>query len=127
MMTKQEMIDKIRDYYGLKKNIDFAAFFGISEKNAHMWQKNGRLDFEEFWKRCPEISPDWMLSGGEGPMLRSERGDNFIPATGFAASQPLVTESEALRTLAEALKHEQEALAKAQEHISGLIEALNRK
>lgn len=120
---KAEMLRQIAEYYHITRNVDFAKFFGISEPLAFSRMKNGYLDYEEIYNKCPDISPDWLLSGGEGPMLRADRetapqgSDN---GTGG-------TDTMSLRMALEALERNQVALDKAQEHISSLLSALNKQ
>lgn len=79
-MDTVKILNELREYYNLKRNVDFARFFEITEQNANAWYKRTSLDFESIWRRCPEINPDWLLSGGEGEMLRPAnqniQGDN---------------------------------------------------
>lgn len=75
-MEKQEQIRAIAEHYGLTRNSDFARFFGISEQAAYQQQKQGIIKYEEVYRRCPDLSPDWLLNGGEGPMLRADRIEN---------------------------------------------------
>ena len=117
---KAEMLKQIAEYYHITRNVDFAKFFGISEPLAFSRMKNGYLDYEEIYNRCPDISPDWLLSGGEGPMLRADRIE------GAQRSEPSGADRQSLREAMEALAKEQAALATAQEHISALISVLNK-
>lgn len=135
-MTKPEMLKCIATYYGLDKNVDFAKFFGITEQLAHQWLKKGIMNFEEIYKRCPEISSDWLLSGGEGEMLRINRVENSGNIAFGNNSRQMVRmqESESVKRVLEALSveqsslaKEQEALAKAQDQISGLISILQSR
>ena len=79
-MDTVKILNELREYYNLKRNVDFARFFEITEQNANAWYKRTSLDFESIWRHCPEINPDWLLSGGEGEMLRPAnqniQGDN---------------------------------------------------
>lgn len=117
---KAEMLRQIAEYYHITRNVDFAKFFGISEPLAFSRMKNGYLDYEEIYNRCPDISADWLLSGGEGPMLRAERKE------GTQRGEPSGADRQSLRDAMEALAKEQAALATAQEHISALISVLNK-
>lgn len=73
-MDKQQVISKIAEYYHITRNIDFAKFFNIMPQNAISWLKDGRYNIYEVYQRCPDISPEWLLSLGEkGDMLRQER------------------------------------------------------
>lgn len=118
---KAEMLRQIAEYYHISRNVDFAKFFGISEPLAFSRMKSGYLDYEEIYNRCPDISPDWLLSGGEGPMLRADRKDATVQGSGNGTGE----DRETLRMALEALERTQVALDKSQEHISALLTALN--
>ena len=130
--NKVRMLRQIAEYYHITRNVDFAKFFGISGPTAFARLKSGSIDFEEIYNKCPDISAEWLLNGGEGPMLKSERIAKIVASQntniGTGANQYIsMIESEALKNATAALAREQEALAKSQEHISGLIDALSKK
>ena len=117
-LTKQEMWEQILEVYKLRRNIDAAAFFGVTPQTMYSRIKGGIIDFEEIYAKCPKISADWLLSGGEGEILREERG----AVTEVTPAPQRVSRDNALAL--EALRAEQESLKRAQEQISGLIEIL---
>ena len=136
-MEKTEMIEAIAAYYHIEKNVDFAKFFDITGQTAFQRRKQGILAYEDIYRRCPDISPDWLLSGGEGPMLRAERIENngnlnygnnsrqvYRPVSDSESVKKMV---DALGREQEALKQEQDAVRRAQEQISGLIQLLQNK
>ena len=127
-MNKREMLGRILTYYGLGKNSDAARYFGVSEQAMFMRVKRGILDLEEVYEKCPEISPDWLLSGGKGEMIRANRDaiGNGNVNVGDYSKQEVIIESRNLEMALESLAKEQAALAKAQEQISGLIEILKK-
>ncbi len=121
-MTKTDMWTAIREYYGLKRNVEFARYFGISDQAANGWMKGGKLDCELVYRRCPEISPEWLLSQGEvGPMLRPTtqniQGDNNTQVGGNYKAECNGTIKKALNMIAA----EQESNKKLQEQNSSLI------
>jgi len=126
---KVQMLKQIAEYYRITRNIDFANFFGLSAPTAFSRIKNGYIDFEEVYRRCPDISADWLLSEGEGPMLRKDRDKEiFKRMRGEMGDTPVaVTCNDDLKAAMNALAKEQEALARSQEHISGLIDVLSKK
>lgn len=137
-MEKTEMLEALASYYGITKNVDFAKFFGITEQAAFQQRKQGIMKFEEIYRRCPDISPDWLLNGGEGPMLRAERFENNgnvnIGANGrqvykapYHDSETVKKALDALTGEQRALEREQAALSKAQDQMSGLITLLQSK
>ena len=99
--------------------------------------KQGILAYEDIYRLCPDISPDWLLSGGEGPMLRADRIENNgnLNIGGNGAKQYFRTqESESVKKALDALENEQkalareqEALARSQEQVTGLIQVLQNK
>lgn len=131
-MTQEQgiaILRQIADYYGISKNSDFAKFFGLSIQTSFQRFKHGFVDFEQIYAKCPDISPDWLLSGGEGPMLRSERGEiigSMNNNTGNGNQTVQVEMSRNLDSALESLAREQEALARSQEQVSNLIELLAR-
>lgn len=132
-MTKEkriEVLTKIAEYYGISRNVDFARFFGLSEPTAFNRMKTGYIDFEDVYEKCPDISPDWLLSG-EGPMLRAEREEAIASKNtniGEGANQSVsIVESKTVQDALQALAREQEAVARAQEQVTGLIELLRAK
>ena len=130
-MEKSEMLEAIASYYDIKKNVDFARFFDISEQLAFQQRKQGIMKYEEIYKRCPEISADWLLSGGEGPMLRAERFENNGNISFGANSRQIFKtpyyDNENTKKALEALEREQEALSKAQDQMTALISLLQSK
>ena len=126
----QEMLKQIAEYYGISKNSDFAKFFDLSIQTSFQRLKNGTLDYEQIYAKCPDISPDWLLSGGEGPMLRTERGEvvgSQNTNTGNGNQSVSVVSNKNLESALNALTREQEALANSQKQVSDLIGILAGK
>ncbi|MBQ0054279.1 MAG: helix-turn-helix domain-containing protein [Bacteroidales bacterium] len=116
------MLDRIKEYYGCTRNIDFANHFHITQQNANTWYKRDRLDYDTIYKYCPEIDPDWLLSGGEGEMLRKPKqvivGDGNTQVGRDLNQQP--EDNAKLEKALDALRAEQESVKKAQEHAERL-------
>lgn len=116
------VLNGIRDFYGLRKNIEFARFFEISEQNANGWYKRTTLDFESIWKHCPEINPDWLLSGGEGEMTRAAALKQEAVLGDKQSESPC--SSVTIERALDALREEQAITKTAQEQASDLIEII---
>ena len=124
-MTKQEMWAAIREHYKLKRNHDVAEFFGISDQAANGWTKGGIFHFEEVYRRCPEISPDWLLSQGEnGPMIKplsqTINGDHNTQVGGDFRQEC----TDAINKAFSLMEAEQENNRKMQEQNSALIDII---
>ena len=132
-MEKTDMLRSIAEHYKIERNAEFARFFGITPQAAFSRMKQGIIDFEEIYEKCPDISPDWLLSRGEnGPMLRAEcvTGGVFSPVSVTHSEPPHKTVTLALESLTreqEALQREQVALSRSQDQITGLIEIIKGK
>ena len=121
-LTKTEMWERILEYYKLRRNVDAAEYFGLSPQTMYSRVKTGNIDFEEIYQKCPDISADWLLSGGEGEMIRP-RGARAKEAIKAGREDSPVTVAEAF----EALRAEQMALERSQNQITGLIELLRKE
>lgn len=116
-MDTIKILNELREYYNLKRNIDFARFFEISEQNANAWYKRTSLDFESIYKHCPEINPDWLLSGGEGEMLRPVN-QNIESDNNAQVGRDLTQHGATIDSVNKAL----DALREEQSHTASLIE-----
>lgn len=126
-MDKSLMLTKIREHYNLTRNVDFARRFNVSEQVSNGWMKRGYLDYETIYKYCPEISPDWLLSGGEGPMLREERdAEPPSPAPGCNPPPAPSPSPDTLGKALDALRCEQGISTKAQEQADRLITIIDK-
>ena len=72
-MTNREILYAIIDYYceeGKRSQVEFAKKLGIMKQRLAGWLDSDMFDPFLIYERCPEISADWLLSGGKGSMLR---------------------------------------------------------
>mgnify|MGYP000021259628 FL=1 len=69
--TKDQILKKIQEYYGFKKQVDFAHFLGITPNCLNGWYKHKRLNYQIVSTKCTKINAKWILTG-EGPMLAEE-------------------------------------------------------
>ena len=72
-MTNREILYALIDYYcegGKRSQVEFAKKLGIMKQRLAGWLDRDMFDPFLIYERCPEISADWLLSGGKGSMLR---------------------------------------------------------
>ncbi|MBA82689.1 helix-turn-helix domain-containing protein [Leeuwenhoekiella sp.] len=67
-MDKAIMLDRIKDYYSFKTDVDFAKFLGITPQVYSNWKGRNSFDAELLYNKCPELNPSWLLCGKE-PMI----------------------------------------------------------
>ena len=65
------MLDRIKDYYSFKTDVDFAKFLGITPQVLSNWKGRNSFDAELLYNKCPELNPSWLLCGKE-PMITDE-------------------------------------------------------
>lgn len=94
-MNKVLILNKIREHYGLSKNVDFANFLGITPQALSNWYKRETYDLDILFTKCEGFSSEWLISGN-GPMLKSDlpcatkseylsnQGIPLIPVSAFA-------------------------------------------
>lgn len=70
-MGKTLILNKIKEYKNFKSDADFARFLGIPAQNLSKWKARNTYDIEILYTKCPELNPEWLLTG-EGEMLKSE-------------------------------------------------------
>lgn len=84
-MEKKDMLDVLINYFNDGNKAQFAARLGIKPQALSMWFTRNSFDAELLFTKCESVSGDWLLSGGEGEMLRATKiikADNGSIATG---------------------------------------------
>lgn len=72
-MDKKEMLEELISHYTDGNKAKFANMLGVAPQTINTWIKRQSFDIELVYSKCEGLSGDWLLSGGEGDMLRSER------------------------------------------------------
>lgn len=95
-MDKLLILNKIQEHYKFKKDAQFAEFLGIPAQNLSKWKLRNTYDAELIYTKCPEISPEWLLTG-KGDILKATEFEskfkrNLIPLYNDVATIGGVTE-----------------------------------
>lgn len=77
-MKKTTILNKIKLFYGFKKDSELARYLGISPQTFSNWKKRNSYDSLLIHTKCPEINLEWLLTY-EGPMLKSPILDKDYP------------------------------------------------
>ncbi|CVK15787.1 MAG: LexA family transcriptional regulator [Apibacter sp.] len=77
-MEKSTILNKIKLFYGFKKDSEFARYLGISPQTFLNWKKRNSYDSLLIHTKCPEINLEWLLTS-EGPMIKRYISDKDIP------------------------------------------------
>ncbi|MGV4529328.1 helix-turn-helix domain-containing protein [Ornithobacterium rhinotracheale] len=68
-MDKSLLINKIIKELNFNSDAEFARFLGISPQNLSKWKMRGTFDAELIYTKCPQLNPEWLLTGN-GSMLK---------------------------------------------------------
>lgn len=71
-MDKAIMLDRIKEHYSFKTEVDFAKFLGITPQAYSNWKSRNSFDAELLYNKFPEINPSWLLCGKE-PMITESK------------------------------------------------------
>ena len=69
-MEKDVMIESLVNHYTDGNKAQFAKMVGISPQTLSKWIGRKTFDAEAIYKHCKNVSAEWLLSGGQGEMLR---------------------------------------------------------
>ena len=86
-MKKSEMLECIINYYTDGNKARFAAIIGVKPQTINTWSTRNTFDAELIYSKCDDISGDWLLSNGEGDMLKTNNsatanGDGSVAVNG---------------------------------------------
>lgn len=88
-MEKKDILESLINYYTDGNKAKFAAKLGIKPQTINTWLGRNSFDVELVYSKCEYLSGDWLLSGGDGEMLRATKiikADNGSVATGDNSS-----------------------------------------
>lgn len=74
-MRKSEMLESLIAYYTDGNKARFAQMIGAKPQTISAWITRDTFDAEQLYANCKDLSGDWLLSGGYGDMIRSNRSD----------------------------------------------------
>ena len=76
-----DVLNELKEHYNFKKDVELAKFLEISPQILSNWDSRGTFDLHKIYTKCVDINPDWILSNGQGNMLRSNyiQNENDVP------------------------------------------------
>ena len=102
-MDKTIMLDRIKDYYSFKTDVDFAKFLGITPQVLSNWKGRNSFDAELLYNKCPELNPSWLLCGKE-PMITEKELQVNEAKSPYVLRKKLTYLEDELKVLTEADK-----------------------
>jgi len=85
---KTLILNELKRHYNFKKDVELAKFLEITPQILSNWDSRGTFDLRKIYTKCVDVSPDWILSNGQGSMLRSNyaQNENDIQKTNLSKS-----------------------------------------
>lgn len=86
-MKKSDMLECLINYYADGNKAKFSAQIGVKPQTVSAWISRNTFDAEALYANCKGISADWLLSYGEGDMIKSNNaatvnGDGSVAVSG---------------------------------------------
>lgn len=124
-MQKSDMLECLINYYADGNKAKFSAQIGVKPQTVSAWISRNTFDAEALYANCKGISADWLLSNGNGEMIKMDNsatanGDGSIAVSGNNNSHVVAGGDTAL--LQERIKHLEELLAEKERLIQVLME-----
>lgn len=62
-INKAEVLNRIKEYFGLKTNAKLATFLGIAPTTLSSWYSRETFDLDVIYSKCVDVNLDWLLTG----------------------------------------------------------------
>lgn len=79
------MVENLVNYYTDGNKAQFAKMVGISPQTLSKWIGRKTFDAELLYQKCSNLSADWLLSNGNGEMIRTRNAIISADRGGIAA------------------------------------------
>lgn len=63
MVNKTCILNKIKEFYGLKTNKELSEFLGVTKQTISNWYSRNTLDYDIILTKCKDVDLHWLLLG----------------------------------------------------------------
>ena len=124
-MQKSDMLECLINYYADGNKAKFSAQIGVKPQTVSAWISRNTFDAETLYANCKDVSADWLLSNGNGEMIKvhnaaTVNGDGSVAVSGNNNSHVVAGGETAL--LQERIKHLEDVLTEKERLIQVLME-----
>ena len=74
-MNKASILQTLIKQFADGNQSKFARLLGTKPQTIASWLSRGTFDIELIYAKCENLSGDWLLNGGIGPMMRQISAD----------------------------------------------------
>lgn len=124
-MQKSDMLESLINYYTDGNKARFALLIGVKPQTVSGWVSRNTFDAEVLYEKCANISAEWLLSRGEGEMIKTNNtavanGDGSVAVNGNNNSNVVAGNDTAF--LHERIKHLEDLIAEKERLIKVLMD-----
>lgn len=65
ILEKSSVLDRIKQFYGLKGNAELARFLGVAPNTITNWYSRNTFDIDAVYTNCVGMDFNWLLAGEE--------------------------------------------------------------
>ena len=76
MVNKKCILDKIKEFYGLKSNKALSEFLGVTKQTISNWYSRNTIDYDVILTKCKEVDLHWLLLGSTEKSVSITLDDN---------------------------------------------------
>lgn len=72
-MDKGDMVECLINYYTDGNKARFSSLLGVKPQTVSAWIARNTFDAEVLYAKCEGLSAEWLLTNGEGEMLKPQQ------------------------------------------------------
>ena len=76
MINKTCILDKIKEFYGLKSNKALSEFLGVTKQTISNWYSRNTIDYDIVLAKCKDVDLHWLLLGTTEKPINTRAEDN---------------------------------------------------
>ena len=76
MINKTCILDKVKEFYGLKGNKALSEFLGVTKQTISNWYSRNTIDYDIVLAKCKDIDLHWLLLGSTEKPITTLAEDN---------------------------------------------------
>jgi len=61
--SKKDILNRIKEYYNIKSNIDLAKFLEVAPTTISTWIARDSIDYDKIFSICEELDLNWLVRG----------------------------------------------------------------
>lgn len=76
MVSKTCILDRIKEFYGLKSNKALSEFLGVTKQTISNWYSRNTIDYDIVLAKCKDVDLHWLLLGTTEKPINTRAEDN---------------------------------------------------